>query len=291
MFLTRRARLFGVLVACHILTACALAWPGKDKGDAGKNSTSLASAVVPFEMLASNHMVVTAKLNGKDKTYRFIFDLGAPVTLISNRAAETSGAIKSDAPRAFLFGARGEGKLDKLEIGELKAESLPVIVMDHPAVKFLGESLGRPLDGIIGYTFFARYKTTIDYQAKCMTFTPVKAQVRNLMQDLPGMMTQSRSAKTKILAPGALWGVTLGEPTGGLSSPGVPITTVLSHSSAEKAGLKPGDILTTLDGRWTTSVADVYAAAAAVSPGESVPVIVLRDGKEITLSVAPKDGI
>ena len=48
---------------------------------------------MPFEMLASNHMVVEAKINGKGP-YRLIFDLGAPITLLSNKAAEASGAIK-----------------------------------------------------------------------------------------------------------------------------------------------------------------------------------------------------
>ncbi len=48
-----------------------------------------------------------------------------------------------------------------------------MIVLDHPILKALGDFLGRPLDGIIGYTFFARYRTTIDYQARQMTFEPV----------------------------------------------------------------------------------------------------------------------
>ena len=56
-------------------------------------------AVVPFEMLPSNHMVVEVKLNGKGP-YRFIFDLGAPITLVSNKAADASGAIAKDAPES-----------------------------------------------------------------------------------------------------------------------------------------------------------------------------------------------
>ena len=54
-----------------------------------------------------------------------------------------------------------------------------------------------------------------------------------------------------------------------------------------RAGLKPGDVLTTLDGRWTTSVADTYAAAAGVAPGRDVAVVILRDGQEQTLTVRP----
>ena len=73
---------------------------------------------------------------------------------------------------------RGEGKVETLEVGDLTAKDLPVIVLDHPALKALGGFLGRPLDGIIGFTFFARYRTTIDYQAREMTFEPVDFEVR-----------------------------------------------------------------------------------------------------------------
>src|SRR5437762_1066282 len=87
--------------------------PADKKADASKGE----AAVVPFTMLPSNHMVVEAKLNGKGP-FRFIFDLGAPVTLVSNRAAEASGAIDKNAPKSFLMGTRGEGKVKKLEMGD-----------------------------------------------------------------------------------------------------------------------------------------------------------------------------
>jgi len=248
------------------------------------------TAVVPFQMLPSNHMVVEAKINGKGP-YRFIFDLGAPVTLVSNRAAEASGAIDKKAPKSFLMGARGEGKAKSMEIGELVASDLPILVMDHPALTALSGFFTKPLDGIIGYTFWAHYKLTIDYQAKEMTFSPVDFEVKDLMKDLPARMSGSKAAKSIVLAPKGLWGLSLGDPEGGLSSSGVPIKTVLDGSPAAIAGLKPGDIVTTLDGRWTASGADIHAAAAGVEPGKSVPVVVLRDGKEVTVVVTPREGI
>ena len=88
---------------------------------------------VPFEMLISNHMVVTAKINDKGP-YRLIFDLGAPITLLSNRAAEGSGVLKKSAPKSFLFAMRGEATVKSLEVGTLKAKDLPVVVLDHPAL-------------------------------------------------------------------------------------------------------------------------------------------------------------
>ena len=245
---------------------------------------------VPFTMLTSNHMVVEATLNGKGP-YRLIFDLGSPVTLLSNKAAEGSGAVDAKTPKSFFFGQRGAGKLKTLEVGELTAEDLPVIVLDHPALKFLSEVLGKPVDGIIGYTFFARYKTTLDYQKKVLTFTPVDFEVRDLMKTLPAQLASAKLAETLVLAPGGFWGLTLGEPTGGVDSKGVPITSVVAGSPAESAGLKPGDLLAVLDGRWTSTIADAYAAASSVSPGSGTSVTVVRDGEEVTVTVTPKDGI
>jgi hypothetical protein len=268
-----------------------------------KSKTAAKKAVVPFELLASNHMVVRAKLNDKGP-YRLIFDLGAPITLLSNRASETSGVVKKSAPRSILFAMRGEAEVGTLEVGELKAKGLPVIVLDHPALRALGGLLGRPLDGIIGFTFFARYRTTIDYQKREMTFEPVDYEVKNLMKDLPGRLAGPKVSRTRVLAPGGLFGLSVGEPKvkveregeagegdgDGLESPGVPVTSVLAGSPADSAGLKPGDVLTALDGRWTTSVADAFAAASGATPGHPVEAVVLRDGKALTLSVTPVEG-
>ena len=247
-------------------------------------------AMVPFSMLPSNHMVVQATINGKGP-YRLIFDLGAPITLLSNQVSEASGVVKADAPRSFLFSMRGEAEVAKLQVGDLTTTKLPVIVLDHPALKILGEVPGRPVDGIIGFTFFARYRTTIDYQANQMTFEPIDFPIRDLLRELPDRLAGPKTIRRRVLAPGGFWGLRLAKTTGNINSAGVPIVAVLPGSPAALAGLQPGDVLTTLNNRWTTSVADVYAAVADVQPGREVSVVILRDGKEHTLIVRPADGI
>ncbi len=246
------------------------------------------AASVPFELVASNHIVVKATINGKGP-FRLVFDLGAPVTLIGNKAAEESGVVAKGAPKSFLMAMRGEGTIKDLEVGELKAKDVPVIVLDHPTLKVLGGFLGRPLDGIIGFTFFARYRTTIDYQARIMTLEPVDFAVRDILKDLPDRLAGPKVAKRRVLAPGGLWGLTLGDPVD--DGAGVAIRTVRPGSPAEAAGLKPGDVLTTLDGRWTASVSDVYAAASGVEPGQLAEAVLLRDGKELKVQVKPVEGI
>jgi hypothetical protein len=283
---TNRLKLPALFVSTALI-ALAPAWAADSPP--GKGNGAVKKASVPFQMLRSNHMVVRAKINGKGP-YRLVFDLGAPITLLSNRAAEDSGTVKANAPRALLFGMRGEAEVQNLEVGELAAKKVPVIVFDHPVLKALGNFLGQPLDGIIGYTFFARYRTTIDYKDNVMTFEPVDFEIRDIVKDLQNRLTGPKVARHVMLAPGGLWGLKLGEPPQNLDAKGVPVAEVRPGSAAEAAGLKGGDILTTLDGRWTLSVTDVYAAAASAEAGRQVPVVVLRNGKELTLAVTPREG-
>jgi hypothetical protein len=251
--------------------------------------TAKIKASIPFEMLSTNHMLVEVRINGKGP-YRLIFDLGAPITLLNNRVSEASGVIKADAPRSFLFGMRGEAEVDKLQVGELSVAKLPVIVFDHPFLSALEEVTNRRIDGLIGFTFFARYKTTIDYHARQMTFEPNDYQVRDLLKDLPDRLLGPKVARERVLAPAGIYGMRLGEAIGGLDSPGIKIAKVLAGSPAERAGLKAGDVLVALDGRWTTSVTDVFHAAASVEPGRQTTAVVSRDGKEQTLTIYPADG-
>jgi len=270
--------------------AFAIAPPQQAPAPQAKTEKKPTKAVVPFEMLPTNHMLVEARINDKGP-YRLIFDLGAPITLLNNRVSEAAGVVKPNAPRSFLFGMRGEAQVDKLHVGELTADKLPVIVFDHPVLKALEDMTGRRIDGIMGFTFFARYKTTIDYHDRKMTFEPIDYQIRDLLKELPDRLMGPKVAHRRVLAPSGLWGLRLGEPTGGLDSPGVPIVKVYEGSPAAHSGLKPGDVLTTVDGRWTTSITDAYHAAAEVKPGRAVPVVVHRDGKDVAVSVIPADGV
>jgi S1-C subfamily serine protease len=111
------------------------------------------------------------------------------------------------------------------------------------------------------------------------------------VKDLQGRLLAPKVATSRVLAPKGLWGFSVGEPTDGVSSRGVPVKEVLRNSPAAAAGLKAGDVLTALDGRWTTSAVDVYAAASSIAAGQSAEVVILRDGVELTLKIKPADGI
>jgi S1-C subfamily serine protease len=133
---------------------------------------------------------------------------------------------------------------------------------------------------------------TLDYQAKTLTFIPNGFKPPDVMK---AMMTAMMTGVTagddgpKILSPAAQWGMLVRKPSGD-DADGVTVTDVLTGGAAATAGMKAGDRLLTLDGRWTDSLADLYTAAGYVSPGKDVSVVVKRGSKKVVLTVKPEAG-
>lgn len=248
--------------------------------------------VVPFELLKSGHMAVMIKVNGKGP-YRVIFDTGAPINLLNNKLAKEAGLLK-DAPHSVLpfLGTIGEVTVKELQVGPEKAANQHAIVMDHPLVELMSKKLG-PLYGIVGFPFFARYTMTIDYQTEKLTLVPNGYKPGNAMKTLESSMMLFMGGgpqPAKVLAPAGQWGLVAHKPAGDEDA-GVRIKAVLTGSAAGAAGLRVGDRLLTVDGRWTDSLADLHDAASFVKPGATVTIVVLRDGKEMELKITPRTGL
>lgn len=284
----RTCLLIGWLMSVLVpATAQAPANPSRDDGKGPDNPPAI---VVSFELLASRHMAVQARINGRGP-YRLIFDTGAPVNLLSNRAAKDAGAIgKAPGLGAFpLLGMMGAQTIRQLQIGEARVENLPAIVMDHPTVAALAKVVG-PLDGIVGFSFFARFAMTVDYQKKELTLRPNGYVPGDIMQEMMAMMLRATEQKGEplIVSPAALWGMVVDQVADG--QPGAVIAEVYPQSPAESAGLQKGDRLLTLDGRWTDSPAEVAEAASHIKPGREVPLTIRREGQERRLVVKPARG-
>lgn len=248
-------------------------------------------ARVPFERLPTGHITIQIRVNGKGP-YRVVFDTGAPVNLLSTRVGKEAGLVSGEGAASFL-GALLEASpgvtAKTLEAGSARAEDVPVVVLDHPAVQLLSQVFGR-VDGIVGFPFFARFKTAIDYQARQLTLTPNGYQPPDaikMLMDSVSAITDKRPTR-RVLAPKALWGLRVRDDAG--TGPGIVVAAVFEGSAAAAAGLRPQDRLLTIDGRWTDSVADAYAAAAHVAPGTAVTVAVQRGADRLTRRVTPRAG-
>jgi serine protease Do len=68
------------------------------------------------------------------------------------------------------------------------------------------------------------------------------------------------------------------------SSKGALVAQVEPNSAAQKAGIQDGDVIKTVDGKDVATVRDLTRTIAGMSPGSSVKLGVMRDGKEMTVS-------
>jgi hypothetical protein len=250
------------------------------------------AVTVPFELLKSGHMAVQVKVNGKGP-FKLIFDTGAPMSLVNNKLAREAGMLKGmPKPLFTFFGSMGEAKIKTLDVGGAKEHDVPAIVMDHPTVEQISRALGTEISGLVGFPFFARFKMTIDYKAKTMTLVPSGYKPPDVMKAMNAALTGILFAgpQKKALAPEAQWGIAAGKEAGD-DKDGVDVKDVVPGSAADRAGLKRGDRLLTLDGRWTDSLADLYDAAGYVKGGTTVKVRIQRGGKEMDLEVTPAKGM
>jgi hypothetical protein len=72
-------------------------------------------------------------------------------------------------------------------------------------------------------------------------------------------------------------------PSYGETGPGVKLDGVSEGSPAEKAGLKSGDVIVKFDDKTIDTIDDYMAAIQAKKPGDTVDIVVKRDGKDTTL--------
>ena len=121
-------------------------------------------AIIPFE-LSDNLAYLQVRVNGS-APLRFILDSGASVWVIDQSQAKTLG-LKTEE-QGKITGA-GAGSVNvkytkNVSFGLTGIEtSVPNVALID--LSSLQASLGRKVDGIIGYDFFDRYVVEIDYDA------------------------------------------------------------------------------------------------------------------------------
>jgi serine protease DegQ len=66
---------------------------------------------------------------------------------------------------------------------------------------------------------------------------------------------------------------------------GAIIAGVVRHGPADKGGIKPGDILLTVDGKPVTDTNGMLNLIAQLTPGEKAKMTILRKSREATIDV------
>ena len=208
------------------------------------------------------------KVNGKGP-YRLIFDTGAPMTLLNNKIAKEADLLKG-VPEAALRPVRldGRGQGEELEVGGLKAENVPAMVMDHPTVEAISKALGphrrhRRLPVLRPLQDDAR----LPGQDDDLHAQRLQAAGRDEGDECSRLMAGDRSRRC---SPRRRSGASSAKKDGD-EEPASTSRKCWPDSPAAAAGLKAGDRLLTLDGRWTDSLADLYPAAGYVKAGTTAP--------------------
>jgi hypothetical protein len=108
-----------------------------------------------------------------------------------------------------------------------------------------------------------------------------------LLLDIARRPTRPEFVKLKGGSPGPLASASRGaraflgtRPAYGAEGKGVKLDGVSEGSPAEKAGLKGGDVIVKFDGKDVANIEDYMEGLARKKPGDTVEIVVLRDGKE-----------
>ena len=250
---------------------------------------------VPFKLLPSRHMLIEVKVNGKGP-FKLIFDTGAPLNIVTTRLGKATGISKGGGGglMALLGGGLNQVEIATMTLGDVTAKKVAAIVMDHPTVQAISDAFAEEhgaIDGIVGFPFFARFATTVDYQKKELSLSPRDFKQGDFIADLTKSLTEAseNAGRAKVVGPAGLWGFALTKAKSD-TEPGVTVGEVYEGTPAAKAGLKVGDRVLTIDGRWSDSLGDAHVAASLVKPGRKADVTLTRDGKTLTVSVTPVVG-
>ena len=81
----------------------------------------------------------------------------------------------------------------------------------------------------------------------------------------------------------------LAEALGAASAQGVVVVEVAPGSIAEDAGMRPGDVVTAVDGRLVRRIADYTSESALAMVGDRLVVEVVRDGERLDLALVIDD--
>lgn len=161
-FWTMRPTIACLIISCGVVSAVA---PGRE---------------VPFE-IGGKVVLVDCKVNGRGP-FKFIIDSGASETVIVPPLAKELGIAREGQ----IFSTRTTGWVDSVEVGGSSVGRMPVYVFDPPQALPLRLDKGINYQGLLGYTFLARFVTVLDYGRRRVKFMPIARVSRHVPAVPPG---------------------------------------------------------------------------------------------------------
>jgi S1-C subfamily serine protease len=103
-------------------------------------------------------------------------------------------------------------------------------------------------------------------------------------------INEARTVAESLIKDGKISHATLGltaESVSNSGNSGARVSKVNPGSPAEKAGLKPGDVVIRIGNRPVTDIDSFVVALRQLKIGQDAPIEVLRDGRNVALTVSP----
>ena len=147
---------------------------------------------VPIERLEVGLVLVPIR-SPDGEPMAFILDTGAGITVLTPSAAARLGVSPGRTVDAQAIGGTvpvALGTLDELRVGDAVLEDLDVAVLELPRAVVV--QLGRPVDGVLGRSFFEQADVTLDVGASALTLHP------------PGSLADEREGGVRFRLPGGV---------------------------------------------------------------------------------------
>jgi hypothetical protein len=265
-----------------------------DKKAGPKPAVKAAGIEVPYKLTDTKHIMVRVKINGKGP-FNMIVDTGAPAVFITKPVAKKA--------KAEPKGKQGWADFDTFELeGGLKVENARGRIEDLVQIEGMNSLglAGVELHGVIGYNVLAKYRIEYDLTSDKLVFEPLKFEPPPLvpiggkggsdiqsMGPLVKMMAAFLGIKPNFdLVPRGFTGIEFAAKDGKVS-----IKKVLPGSPADKAGLKTGDVITSVKTVSIDAEKDLVRALAKAGVGTKWRFYITRDGKEQEIVVELGKGL
>lgn len=227
-----------------------------------------------FALSGDGKIVVRAALDGGPDTLTMVLDTGATKTVLFASALAPGTPIHA---RRALRGLRAPTVIGSealrmvraarlaLRAGAIEAsvESVDVALLEGGLRDMMDQAVGRPVHGLIGYSFLRRFRTIIDYPRRVLWLEriPVERDARPFEYSSIGVQLRRDAGR-------------------------VVVDGVVLESPADRAGVHAGDRLVAIGGRPVGARAlSELAAALEGPPGSAVRTTWSRAGRQRSLTL------
>ena len=251
-------------------------------------------------ILTNNHVVE----NAAEVEVRLSDDRKFKATLVGRDARTDLAVLKIESPDGPLPVAE-LGDSDRLRVGQWAIAIGNPFGLDRTVTVGIISATGRTHVGVATYEAFIQTDASINPGNSGGPLLNLEGRVVGINTAIVSSgqgigfaipITMARDIMTQLIARGRVvrgWlGVVIQDLTPELAAgfgvpedAGVVVAEVMKDGPAESAGLKAGDVIVGFGGAAIKDVTDLQKRVAAVEPGRPTPLTVVRERKNVTLSV------